>query len=72
MSVNIRNWIPLSLHFKQCKMIDIFVVTGSLYCRFRIDTSNMCMVGDRLDTDILFGNQSGCKTLLVLSGTLVN
>ncbi|KAJ0989710.1 hypothetical protein J5N97_008066 [Dioscorea zingiberensis] len=36
--------------------------------RFQIDTSKMCMVGDRLDTDILFGQNTGCKTLLVLSG----
>ncbi|KAF8414283.1 hypothetical protein HHK36_002285 [Tetracentron sinense] len=36
--------------------------------RFQISTSKMCMVGDRLDTDILFGQNSGCKTLLVLSG----
>ncbi|CAA7397894.1 unnamed protein product [Spirodela intermedia] len=36
--------------------------------RFRIPTSRMCMVGDRLDTDILFGLNAGCKTLLVLSG----
>ncbi|MQM04302.1 hypothetical protein Taro_037102 [Colocasia esculenta] len=36
--------------------------------RFEIATSRMCMVGDRLDTDILFGQNAGCKTLLVLSG----
>jgi ribonucleotide monophosphatase NagD (HAD superfamily) len=36
--------------------------------RFGITTSQICMVGDRLDTDILFGQNGGCKTLLVLSG----
>ncbi|KAI3836484.1 hypothetical protein MKW98_008245 [Papaver atlanticum] len=36
--------------------------------KFQINTSKMCMVGDRLDTDILFGQNAGCKTLLVLSG----
>lgn len=36
--------------------------------RFNIPTSRMCMVGDRLDTDILFGLNAGCRTLLVLSG----
>ncbi|XP_057962420.1 phosphoglycolate phosphatase 2 isoform X2 [Malania oleifera] len=36
--------------------------------KFHISTSRMCMVGDRLDTDILFGQNAGCKTLLVLSG----
>ncbi|GJN11746.1 hypothetical protein PR202_ga29961 [Eleusine coracana subsp. coracana] len=37
-------------------------------CSFNLETSRMCMVGDRLDTDILFGQNTGCKTLLVLSG----
>nr|XP_011460066.1 PREDICTED: phosphoglycolate phosphatase 2 isoform X1 [Fragaria vesca subsp. vesca] len=36
--------------------------------KFDISCSKMCMVGDRLDTDILFGQNAGCKTLLVLSG----
>eukprot|EP00252_Welwitschia_mirabilis_P024316 TRINITY_DN7173_c0_g1_i1.p1 TRINITY_DN7173_c0_g1~~TRINITY_DN7173_c0_g1_i1.p1 ORF type:complete len:299 (-),score=45.48 TRINITY_DN7173_c0_g1_i1:87-983(-) len=34
----------------------------------QIKPSDICMVGDRLDTDILFGKNAGCKTLLVLSG----
>lgn len=33
-----------------------------------IDASEMCMVGDRLDTDIAFGNHAGMKTLLVFTG----
>ncbi|KAL1360613.1 phosphoglycolate phosphatase 1A, chloroplastic isoform X4 [Arachis hypogaea] len=36
--------------------------------KFGIAKSQICMVGDRLDTDILFGQNGGCKTLLVLSG----
>ncbi|EOA16821.1 hypothetical protein CARUB_v10005042mg, partial [Capsella rubella] len=36
--------------------------------KFKIQKSQICMVGDRLDTDILFGQNGGCKTLLVLSG----
>jgi len=33
-----------------------------------LDRSKICMVGDRLDTDILFGANNGLKTCLVLSG----
>lgn len=33
-----------------------------------LDPERCCMVGDRLDTDIVFGQESGMKTLLVLSG----
>ncbi|GKV45584.1 hypothetical protein SLEP1_g52650 [Rubroshorea leprosula] len=36
--------------------------------KFGILKSQICMVGDRLDTDILFGQNGGCRTLLVLSG----
>lgn len=36
--------------------------------KFKIDRSRVCMVGDRLDTDILFGNDNGLKSCLVLSG----
>ncbi|KAM3387840.1 hypothetical protein ACQJBY_010584 [Aegilops geniculata] len=39
--------------------------------KFGITTSQICMVGDRLDTDVLFGQNGGCKTLLVLSGILI-
>jgi len=33
-----------------------------------MDRSRICMVGDRLDTDIMFGLNNGLKTCLVLSG----
>jgi phosphoglycolate phosphatase len=29
----------------------------------------MCMIGDRLDTDVLFGLNHGLRTVLTLSGT---
>jgi len=35
---------------------------------FNIDKSEICMVGDRLDTDIMFGQNGGLRTMLVLSG----
>ncbi|RYG69206.1 hypothetical protein EON64_03305 [archaeon] len=33
-----------------------------------VDKGRMCMVGDRLDTDVLFGQRSGLRTVLTLSG----
>lgn len=37
---------------------------------FGLERSQICMVGDRLDTDILFGQNGGLSTCLVLSGKL--
>jgi len=36
--------------------------------KFGLERSQICMVGDRLDTDILFGKDGGLTTSLVLSG----
>lgn len=36
--------------------------------KFGLKASQICMVGDRLDTDIMFGKNGGLKTALVLSG----
>lgn len=36
--------------------------------KLSLDKSRICMVGDRLDTDVLFGTDNGLKTVLVLSG----
>jgi phosphoglycolate phosphatase len=36
---------------------------------FNLQRSQICMVGDRLDTDIMFGKNGGLTTCLVLSGT---
>lgn len=37
---------------------------------FGMERHQICMVGDRLDTDILFGQDGGLSTMLVLSGLL--
>lgn len=39
-----------------------------LESKYGMDRSRICMVGDRLDTDVLFGTNNGLKSLLVLSG----
>jgi 4-nitrophenyl phosphatase/phosphoglycolate phosphatase len=39
-----------------------------LCSKLGLEKSRICMVGDRLDTDILFGTDNGLKSLLVLSG----
>ena len=35
---------------------------------FGLRRDQICMVGDRLDTDVLFGQHGGLTTMLVLSG----
>ena len=36
--------------------------------RYNLEPSKTVMIGDRLDTDIDFGNQGGIETLCVLTG----
>jgi len=36
--------------------------------KLKLDKGRICMVGDRLDTDVLFGTDNGLRTVLVLSG----
>eukprot|EP00181_Compsopogon_caeruleus_P002514 CAMPEP_0184686996 /NCGR_PEP_ID=MMETSP0312-20130426/24793_1 /TAXON_ID=31354 /ORGANISM="Compsopogon coeruleus, Strain SAG 36.94" /LENGTH=298 /DNA_ID=CAMNT_0027142657 /DNA_START=173 /DNA_END=1069 /DNA_ORIENTATION=- len=36
--------------------------------KFQIAKDKICMVGDRLDTDVLFGKQNGLSSVLTLSG----
>lgn len=39
-----------------------------IVAKYKIQPSRICMVGDRLDTDILFGSDNGLSTILTLSG----
>ncbi|KAK9822700.1 hypothetical protein WJX81_003938 [Elliptochloris bilobata] len=41
---------------------------ANIATQFGLHRNQICMVGDRLDTDILFGQQGGLSTMLVLSG----
>ena len=36
--------------------------------KYGIQRNRICMVGDRLDTDVLFGTDNGLNTCLTLSG----
>lgn len=46
-----------------------FTVMGECVARsFGVSAARTCMVGDRMHTDIRFGNANGMRTLLVLSG----
>ncbi|KAF4323700.1 hypothetical protein BBI17_001004 [Phytophthora kernoviae] len=40
----------------------------TILATYKLDPSRTCMVGDRLSTDIEFGNAGGLHTLLVLTG----
>lgn len=40
----------------------------NIAAQFNLKPSQICMVGDRLDTDIMFGQNGGLTTCLVLSG----
>ena len=36
--------------------------------KYKVDRSRIAMVGDRLDTDMVFGLDNGLQTVLTLSG----
>ncbi len=44
------------------------LVMDALAAHYGLDRSRVCMVGDRLDTDVKFGHNSGLRTILTLSG----
>lgn len=41
---------------------------ANIAAKFGLRRDQICMVGDRLDTDVLFGQHGGLTTMLVLSG----
>jgi phosphoglycolate phosphatase len=41
---------------------------ADIAAKFGLKPDQICMVGDRLDTDVMFGKKGGLTTLLVLSG----
>ena len=43
-------------------------MTTNIAEAFDLERNQICMVGDRLDTDILFGKDGGLTTMLVLTG----
>lgn len=46
-----------------------FTVMGACIAqKYRVPAARTCMVGDRMHTDIRFGNANGMRALLVLSG----
>ncbi len=44
------------------------IIVDYLCEKYKVDRKNICMIGDRLDTDILFGINNGLRTILSLSG----
>lgn len=44
-------------------------LSNMIMSNYQLDPNRTCMVGDRLNTDIEFGNNAQMNTLLVLTGT---
>eukprot|EP00118_Oscarella_pearsei_P015579 m.141236 g.141236 ORF g.141236 m.141236 type:complete len:140 (+) comp38335_c0_seq17:710-1129(+) len=54
---------PIYMGKPQRPMFDI------LQAKYGIDPKTTCMIGDRVLTDIAFGQKNGLKTLLVMTGS---
>jgi 4-nitrophenyl phosphatase len=59
----LAEYVPV-IHEIDCWLPQTNVVTT----RYNLDPKKTCMIGDRLDTDIDFGNRGGLTTLCVLTG----